>query len=173
MRITVPAFVWQQRDFPEPVCLAWRRAQSSFTLEQLNLSQKIFVCTDCLEFEWGAGGSIWWLWSVTVFTGIRWLKREYLFKGRTPFSGKCPGSQSLCDSPTPAVRMGLTLLFWFKQKQKQTKRGSHYHISHSACHISTAASSAFWDYRKGTAQSPCCLKQFMLEARHLEKWATE
>lgn len=57
MRITVTAFVWQQRDFREPVHLAWRWAQSSFTLEQLNLSQKN-ICLHRLFGIWMGSGRI-------------------------------------------------------------------------------------------------------------------
>lgn len=136
MRITVIAFVWQQRDFPEPIFLAWRWAQSSFTLDQLNLSRKN-ICLPWLFGIWMGSGKIQ-LVAVkcdSVYSN-EMAKEGVSIQGKNLLSMWNVHASNLCmtlplSPPPTAFRMNLTLLFWLKQKQKQTKRESHYNVSHS------------------------------------------
>ena len=117
MRITVTAFVWQQRGFPEAMCLAWRSAQNSFILEQLSLSQKN-ICLCWLEFECGVGGSagceVWQcLFELDGKKGSHINSRkEVLFIGNVH-------TFNLCVTLPLSFRIDLALWFWFRNKHKQ------------------------------------------------------
>lgn len=88
-----------------------------FRPEQLNLSQKN-ICLHGLEFEWGVGGSSWWLRSVTVFILIRWFERRYQCRERSSFHRKCPRFGSLPGSPALHFTVDLTFCFGLENKNK-------------------------------------------------------
>lgn len=85
MRIKITVFVWQQRDFSEPMCSAWRGAQNSITLEQLHLSTKN-ICLYWLFAVWVRSRKIQLVATKcdSVYLN-RWLEREYCFGERNSF----------------------------------------------------------------------------------------
>lgn len=79
------------------------------------VSKFFFVYTGCLEFEWRVGEFSWWLWSVTMFIWIRWLKGEYRFRGKYSFHFQMC---SLSISPTFSFKIDLTHMFWFRNRTR-------------------------------------------------------